>query len=83
MIEIAEKILDIFDQAPGTVVNVEVGAESLSVHSSKTTAKEPPFITGYGGATELAQILDAFSNWQGAFEVSGMRADGRYEFWIN
>lgn len=83
MIEVAEKIIGILKQAPGSVVNVEVDTESLSVHSRSTMIKAPPFITGYGGADELAEILGAFSNWQGAFEVSGMRSDDKFEFWIN
>lgn len=83
MIEVAERIIDILNQAPGAVVNVEVDAQSLSVHSRNTKIEEPPFITGFGGADELADILGAFSNWQGAFEVSGMRSEDKFEFWIN
>lgn len=83
MIEVAEKIIAILDQAPGALVNVEVDAGTLSVDSTFTEGKEPPFITGFGGADELAGILDAFSNWQGVFEVSGIRSGDTYEFWVN
>ena len=83
MVEIAEKIIDILGQALEGVVNIEVDPPSVRAHAIRTTTSQPPLITVFGTAIELAEMLAAFSTWRGPFEVSGMRSEDGYEFWIN
>ncbi len=80
---IAAKVISILDEHQGSVVFIDVSSQTCEVEPAPSEKGEPPFITGFGGISELAEILKAFSHWQGTFQVGGILSDGCYEFWIN